>query len=68
MRAGERVFDRCRRRWRKIAGWNEIVREAHSVAQNSFLEWRVASSPRVGFLTVNMRLTRVTFKLCFMGE
>ncbi|KAG0713410.1 hypothetical protein GWK47_016295 [Chionoecetes opilio] len=64
LRAGQTVFGFCRKRWRQVPGWNEFVREAHSAARESFLEWRAGGGPRGGPLAERMRSTRARFKLC----
>ena len=64
MLAGKTVFGTGRRKWRQTPGWNEFVREAHSAARVSFLEWRANGGPRWGPLAEEMRRTRARFKLC----
>ncbi|KAG0722961.1 hypothetical protein GWK47_043523 [Chionoecetes opilio] len=66
VRAGYTVFGFCWKRWRQVPGWNEFVREAHSAARESFLEWRAGGGPRWGPLAERMRSTRARFKLCLM--
>ena len=46
-----------------LPGWNELCKEAHAQARNSFLSWRSAGSPRKGFMYDSMRLARAHFKL-----
>lgn len=62
--AGRCVFGTTRKKWQQVPGWNEFVRDAHSVARVAFLEWRNHGSPRYGPLATEMRRTRARFKLC----
>lgn len=55
MHAGETVLGTCSRRWRQIPGWNESVRETHSAAKESFLEWRTRGGPCCGPLVEEIK-------------
>ena len=45
-----------------VAGWNDLVSEAHRVARADFLEWRRVGQPRQGPASDAMRLSRARFK------
>lgn len=64
MGAGETAFDRCRKRWRQIRGWNKLVQEAHSAAMKSFLERTAKGGPRWRPLADEIGCALARFTLC----
>ena len=48
---------------KQVPGWNEVVKEAHQLARESFLCWRSRGSPRQGFVFQQMKTHRAQFKL-----
>jgi hypothetical protein len=47
----------------QLPGWNDCVKEVHTLAREAFLLWRSHNSPRHGPMYNNMRSTRAQFKL-----
>ena len=45
-----------------VLGWNDLVRDSHQAARESFLFWRSAGSPRHGPLYDIMKIRRAHFK------
>ena len=45
-----------------VLGWNDLVRDSHQAARESFLFWRSAGSPRHGPLYDIMKIRRSHFK------
>ena len=45
-----------------VAGWNDLVSDAHRVARDNFLLWRRLGNPRQGSVFEAMRLSRARFK------
>ena len=45
-----------------VLGWNDLVRDSHQAARESFLVWRSAGSPRHGPLYDIMKIRRAHFK------
>ena len=45
-----------------IPGWNESVKVRHKTARMAFLHWRADVSPKEGYLSHQMRQTRLSFK------
>ena len=45
-----------------VLGWNDLVRDSHQAARESFLFWRSAGSPRHGPLYDIMKVRRAHFK------
>ena len=45
-----------------VLGWNDLVRDSHQAARESFLFWRSAGSPRLGPLYNIMKIRRAHFK------
>ena len=60
--SGLQVFGTCDPKYKTVPGWNLYVKEAYQASRESFLAWRRANSPPVGFLAEHMRLTRAHFK------
>ena len=60
---GKEVFGICRRKFKPVPGWSEYVAEAHSIAREAFLTWRIEGSPREGPAALYMRQTRARFKM-----
>lgn len=61
--SGKEIFNLRRDNTRNIPGWNDLVKDLHSHARNTFLIWRQNGSPREGHLALLMRQTRAQFKL-----
>ena len=45
-----------------VPGWNDLVRDSHQAARETFLIWRSAGSPRHGPLYDLMKIKRAQFK------
>ena len=45
-----------------VPGWNEYVKEHHSLAKNAQWWWKLNNRPRHGHIYDNMRVTRAHFK------
>ena len=45
-----------------VAGWNDLVSDAHKVARADFLHWRSVGNPRQGPAFDSMRFSRARFK------
>ena len=45
-----------------VPGWNDLVRDSHQTARETFLIWRSAGSPRHGPLYDLMKIKRAQFK------
>ena len=45
-----------------VLGWNDLVRDSHQAARETFLIWRSAGGPRHGPLYDIMKITRAHFK------
>ena len=45
-----------------VPGWNDLVRDSHQAARETFLIWRSAGSPRHGSLYDLMKIKRAQFK------
>ena len=45
-----------------VAGWNDLVSDAHRVARADFLHWRCLGNPRQGPVFDAMRVSRARFK------
>ena len=50
------------RNYSAVAGWNDLVSDAHRVARADFLQWRLIGSPRQGVEFEAMRFSRARFK------
>ena len=51
-----------KRRCKTVPGWNEYVKELHSIARNHFLQWRLNGNPLEGPALNNMKSSRSRFK------
>ena len=49
----------------QVPGWNDLVKDSHKLARDSFLIWRSHGSPRHGYFYEQMKRMRAHFKLVF---
>ena len=61
--AGTDSFNLLRHNFRTVPGWNDLVKDLHQQARESFLIWREAGSPRAGPIALLMRRSRAHFKI-----
>ena len=62
--ASEPLKQPVKRGYKQILGWNDVCKEAHSIAREAFLQWAYAGKPRQGYLFDSMKQSRARFKLC----
>ena len=48
-----------------VPGWNDLVKEKHSIARQAFHDWYRAAKPKYGPMFYEMRRSRVEFKRVF---
>ena len=54
---------RCSNDFVVVLGWNEVVKDKHSIARAVFLDWVADGKPRNGHTFMIMSRTRASFKL-----
>ena len=63
MRSAGKSFEiRTSPNYKVVAGWNDLVSDAHRVAREDFLYWRSIGNPRQGQAFEAMRFSRARFK------
>ena len=63
MEASEKLSSNANPSFPQIVGWNDICKDAHSLARDSFLAWVRSNRPKQGTAFVEMTRARAHFKL-----